>query len=134
MIQSFDERSCNLFVSKALRNLFSTYSISFFSIIRHYSKFAVSNTDNLEKFVPGFSPSNAECQCFLSRYTEIANNFQKEETVLNIDFVLLDNSPLKFALLSHCNEWQSKFTTLLREMGSQKLLELTNFLKGNAEK
>lgn len=88
----------------------------------------------MEKFVPGFSPSNAECQFFLSRYTEIANNFQKEETVLNIDFVLLDNSPLKFALLSHCNEWQSKFTTLLREMGSQKLLELTHFLKDNAKK
>ena len=69
-----------------------------------------------------------------SRYTEIANNFQKEETVLNIDFVLLDNSPLKFALLSHCNEWQNKFTTLLREMGSQKLLELHNFLKDNAKK
>ena len=68
------------------------------------------------------------------RYTEIANNFQKEETVLNIDFVLLDNSPLKFALLSHCNEWQNKFTTLLREMGSQKLLELHNFLKDNAKK
>lgn len=68
------------------------------------------------------------------RYTEIANNFQKEETVLNIDFVLLDNSPLKFALLGHCNEWQSKFTTLLREMGSQKLLELHNFLKDNAKK
>lgn len=69
-----------------------------------------------------------------SRYTEIANNFQKEETVLNIDFVLLDNSPLKFALLSHCNEWQNKFTTLLREMGSQKLLELHNFLKDNVKK
>lgn len=89
----------------------------------------------MEKFAPGLSPSNAECQCFLTaRYTEIANNFQKEETVLNIDFVLLDNSPLKFALLGHCNEWQSKFTTLLREMGSQKLLELTNFLKDNAKK
>ena len=54
--------------------------------------------------------------------------------MLNIDFVLLDNSPLKFALLSHCNEWQNKFTTLLREMGSQKLLELHNFLKDNAKK
>lgn len=97
-------------------------------------KLAVSNTDSLKKFAPGLSPSNAEYQWFLSRYTEIANNFQKEETVLNIDFVLLDNSPLKFALLSHCNEWQSKFTTLLREMGSQKLMELTNFLKDNAKK
>lgn len=152
MIQSFDARRCNLFVSKALRNSFSTYSISLlasfnitfvdYQALQHCiillrdiaGKFAVSNTDNLETFAPGLSPSNAECQYFLSRYTEIANNFQKEETVLNIDFVLLDNSPLKFALLSHCNEWQSKFTTLLREMGSQKLQELTKFLKDNAKK
>ena len=54
--------------------------------------------------------------------------------MLNIEFVLLDCSPLKFALLGHCNEWQNKFTTLLREMASQKLLELHNFLKDNAKR
>jgi len=70
----------------------------------------------------------------LSRYTEVSNNVQKEETVLHIEFVLLDCAPLKFSLLSHCNEWQNKFTTLLREMASQKLAELTEFLKTNAEK
>ncbi|XP_077988088.1 dynein axonemal heavy chain 2-like [Glandiceps talaboti] len=70
----------------------------------------------------------------IARYTEVANNVQKEETVLNIQFVLLDCSPLKFALLSHCNEWQNKFTTLLRDMASQKLTELHEFLKENAEK
>lgn len=69
-----------------------------------------------------------------NRYTEVANNVQKEETVLNIQFVMLDCSPLKFALLSHCNEWQNKFTTLLAEMASQKLSDLHKFLKENQEK
>ena len=68
------------------------------------------------------------------RYTEVANNVQKEETVLNIQFVLLDCSPLKFALLSHCNEWQNKFTTLLAEMAGQQLRDLHKFLKDNQEK
>lgn len=63
MIQSFDARSCNLFVSKALGYSFSTYSISFlasfnvtfvdYQTVKHLrdiaGKFAVSNTDNLEK-------------------------------------------------------------------------------------
>ena len=71
---------------------------------------------------------------FLHRYTEVANNVQKEETVLNIQFVLLDCSPLKFALLSHCNEWQNKFTTLLAEMAGQQLRDLHKFLKDNQEK
>ena len=70
----------------------------------------------------------------ICRYTEVSNNVQKEDTVLNIEFVLLDCSPLKFALLSHCNEWQNKFTTLLKNMATERLKELTAFLKENAEK
>ena len=77
---------------------------------------------------------NVVFYCLLFRYTEVANNVQKEETVFNIEFVLLDCSPLKFSLLSHCNEWQNKFTTLLNEMASSKLLELDKFLKENSKK
>ena len=36
---------------------------------------------------------------FSVRYSEVANNIQKEETVQTIQFVLLDCQPLKFALL-----------------------------------
>lgn len=67
-------------------------------------------------------------------YTEVANNVQKEETVLNIQFVLLDCSHLKFSLVQHCNEWQNKFTSLLKEMAAWRLLELHTYLKENAEK
>lgn len=70
----------------------------------------------------------------LSSYTEVANNVQKEETVLNIQFVMLDCSHLKFSLVQHCNEWQNKFTTLLKEMAAKRLLELHTYLKENAEK
>ena len=59
---------------------------------------------------------------------------QKEETVLNIQFVLLDCSHLKFSLVQHCNEWQNKFTTLLKEMAARRLLELHTYLRDNAEK
>ena len=70
----------------------------------------------------------------LFSYTEVANNVQKEETVLNIQFVLLDCSHLKFSLVQHCNEWQNKFTTLLKEMAARRLLELHTYLQENAEK
>ena len=69
-----------------------------------------------------------------SRYTEVANNVQSQETILNIQFVLLDCSPLKYAILSHCTEWQNKFTTLLSEIATSRLRELHEFLKDNAEK
>ncbi|KAL2765787.1 dynein axonemal heavy chain 2 isoform 1 [Daubentonia madagascariensis] len=92
---------------------------------------------NKDSFIRRYQRLNPPVSSFdadIARYTEVANNVQKEETVLNIQFVLLDCSHLKFSLVQHCNEWQNKFTTLLREMAAGRLLELHNYLKENAEK
>ncbi|XP_029769486.1 dynein heavy chain 2, axonemal [Terrapene carolina triunguis] len=69
-----------------------------------------------------------------ARYMEVANNVQKEETVLNIQFVMLDCSHLKFSVVQHCNEWQNKLTNLLNEMASTQLQELYAYLQENAKK
>ncbi|XP_077169770.1 dynein axonemal heavy chain 2 isoform X1 [Paroedura picta] len=67
-----------------------------------------------------------------ARYMEVANNVQKEETVLSIQFVLLDCSHLKAAVVQHCNEWQNKLTALLKEMATARLHELHAYLQQNA--
>ncbi|KAK1331639.1 hypothetical protein QTO34_009597 [Cnephaeus nilssonii] len=92
---------------------------------------------NKDSFIRRYQRLNPPVSSFdadIARYTEVANNVQKEETVLNIQFVLLDCSHLKFSLVQHCNEWQNKFTTLLKEMAARRLLELHTYLKENAEK
>ncbi|XP_039087571.1 dynein heavy chain 2, axonemal [Hyaena hyaena] len=92
---------------------------------------------NKDSFIRRYQRLNPPVSSFdadIARYTEVANNVQKEETVLNIQFVLLDCSHLKFSLVQHCNEWQSKFTTLLKEMAARRLLELHTYLRENAEK
>lgn len=71
---------------------------------------------------------------YVFRYDEVANNVQTQETILNIQFVLLDCSPLKYAILSHCTEWQNKFTTLLSTIATSRLKDLHAFLKDNGEK
>ena len=71
---------------------------------------------------------------YILRYTEVANNVQKEETLVTLNFVFLDCSPLKFSLLSHCNEWQNGFTRVLKEMATNRLTELHAFLKDNSER
>ncbi|ESP04959.1 hypothetical protein LOTGIDRAFT_184938 [Lottia gigantea] len=81
-----------------------------------------------------FKPSVASFDADIQRYTEVANNVQTQETILNIQFVLLDCSPLKYAIQTHCQQWQNKFTTLLSEISISKLKELNDFLKDNAEK
>jgi dynein heavy chain len=49
----------------------------------------------------------------ISRYSEVANNTQKEETFTNVSFVRLDCSPLKHSLMAHCHAWQNKLTVYL---------------------
>ncbi|KAF7236744.1 Dynein heavy chain 2, axonemal, partial [Varanus komodoensis] len=67
-----------------------------------------------------------------ARYMEVANNVQKEETVLSIQFVLLDCSHLKAAVVQHCSDWQGKLTGLLNEMAGSRLRELHAYLQENA--
>ena len=46
----------------------------------------------------------------------------------------MDSSPLKFSILSHCNEWQNGFTRVLKEMAISKLDELHTFMDTNSKK
>merc|ERR1739848_734082 len=67
-----------------------------------------------------------------ARYDEVANNVQKEETLLPIAFLLLDSSPLKHSIVEHCTEWRNKFTDLLFEMAKSDLQSLTDYLDATA--
>ncbi|XP_071951094.1 dynein axonemal heavy chain 2-like isoform X2 [Antedon mediterranea] len=107
---------------------------SYLSTWDNYREIWEINKDAFIRRYQNLNPPVSSFDADIARYTEVANNVQKEETVLNIQFVLLDCSPLKFALLHHCNEWQSKFTTLLQFMASQKLTKLHTYLKDNSEK
>ncbi|KAJ3396878.1 hypothetical protein HDV05_003046, partial [Chytridiales sp. JEL 0842] len=49
------------------------------------------------KLKPALSTFDAD----INRYNEVANNTQKEETLTNVNFVRLDCSPLKHALVAH---------------------------------
>ncbi|KAI8799348.1 dynein heavy chain and region D6 of dynein motor-domain-containing protein, partial [Cladochytrium replicatum] len=72
------------------------------------------------KLKPALSTFDAD----INRYNEVANNTQKEETLTNINFVRLDCSPLKHALVTHCTIWQNKLTTLLNSNASSELSNL----------
>ncbi|XP_066578473.1 dynein axonemal heavy chain 2 [Amia ocellicauda] len=68
----------------------------------------------------------------IARYSEVANNVQKVETVLQLPFVEVDCSPLKVALVQHCDVWQAKLTSLLGTIATARLRELTAFLRDSA--
>ncbi|XP_043933259.1 dynein axonemal heavy chain 2 [Protopterus annectens] len=92
---------------------------------------------NKDAFIRRYQRLNPPVSSFdadIARYTEVANNVQKEETMLTIQFVLLDCAHLKFSLVEHCNEWQNKFTRLLSEMASSRLKDLHSFLEENGDR
>lgn len=64
----------------------------------------------------------------LSRYTEKANTIEQEDSLVNIQAVQVDCSPLKSLLVQHCSDWQTKFTQLLKDKASSRLRELFSLM------
>ncbi|XP_075910842.1 dynein axonemal heavy chain 2-like [Petromyzon marinus] len=92
---------------------------------------------NKDAFIRRYQRQNPPVSSFdgdIGRYAEVANNVQKEETVLSVQFVLLDCSPLKLSLLRHCSEWQAKLTSLLADMAGGQLRDLHAYLSDNGER
>ncbi|XP_075910822.1 dynein axonemal heavy chain 2-like [Petromyzon marinus] len=92
---------------------------------------------NKDAFIRRYQRQNPPVSSFdgdIGRYAEVANNVQKEETVLSVQFVLLDCSPLKLSLLRHCSEWQAKLTSLLADMAGGQLRDLHAYLRDNGER
>ncbi|KAG7496340.1 dynein heavy chain 2, axonemal [Solea senegalensis] len=92
------------------------------------------NKDSFIKRYQRLNPPVTSFDTDIHRYTEKANSVQQEETVSNIGFVTLDCSPLKSALVQHCNEWETKFTQLLSHIASTRLKELHTSMQTNANR
>ena len=80
---------------------------------------------NKTKFIERYANSNPPLSKFdadIARYAEVANNVQRDESITTVNFVVLDCSSLKFSIIEHCNEWQTRFTSLLYDISCKKLL------------
>ena len=70
----------------------------------------------------------------ITQYIELANKAQQVDTLTNLEFILLDCSPLKFSIIAHCEEWQNRFHNLLLDLASGKLNELCTFITENSKR
>jgi hypothetical protein len=41
----------------------------------------------------------------IARYDEVANNAEKEDTLVGVQFLLLDSADLKRSIIQHCQTW-----------------------------
>lgn len=79
-------------------------------------------------------PRVADFDQSITQYIELSNKAQQVDTLTNLEFILLDCSPLKFSIISHCEEWQNRFHNLLLDLASTKLNEICTFLSDNSKK
>lgn len=64
-----------------------------------------------ERFIARYEercPDASRFDADINRYTEVANIVQSRDTLTTVQFVLVDCSPLKNALVVHCLQWQAK--------------------------
>lgn len=80
------------------------------------------------------APRVADFDQSITQYIELSNKVQQVDTLTNQEFVLLDCSPLKFSAISHCDEWQNRFHSLLLNMATTKLNDICTSLAENSKK
>ncbi|EKX36467.1 hypothetical protein GUITHDRAFT_97557 [Guillardia theta CCMP2712] len=70
----------------------------------------------------------------IQRYRELQNDILAEDTIVNMNFICIDCSPLKQAIVGHCIGWQNKFTSLLHSNATSELNALRDLFFSNTQK
>ena len=70
----------------------------------------------------------------ITQYIEMSNKVQQMDTLSNQEFILLDCTPLKLSAIAHCEEWQQRFHSMLMDIATTKLNNITNSLAANSKR
>lgn len=95
---------------------------------RNKDKF-IQRYERMRRPYTGKGSWEEDIQVFLERREEI----QKEESAKSNKFLRFDVTPLKQALISHCNEWVAKMTGSLNSLASTELGDLHRLFSSNSD-
>lgn len=87
-----------------------------------------------DAYIRRYAKANRTLAAFeadIQRYKDLQNEIQAEETIVNMNFICIDCSPLKQAIVGHCVSWQSKYTSLLHGNALNELKELREIFSDN---
>jgi dynein heavy chain len=76
----------------------------------------------------------ADFDATFSMFSELGNKAQQVDTICIMDFLMLDCSPLKFSIMTHIEEINTRLQNLLMELATSKLDELNKFMEENSQK
>ena len=98
--------------------------------------FSVTWTGDKDRFIIRFrdtNPSVADFDATFTRFGELSNKAQAVDAICNLEFVMLDCSPLKCSILTHIDDLLTRLQALLLKMASQKLTYLCTFMSENSK-
>jgi dynein heavy chain len=67
----------------------------------------------------------------IQRYKEVQSDIQQEDPKVVSDFIETDFTPLKNALMYHCQQWQGKLTDLLNENARTEMTKVIEYFDTN---
>ena len=68
------------------------------------------------------------------RYTEVANNINSQEAVVNIRTVQIDCTAFKVSLVQICHEWQQSLIHIVATRLERDLQFMSTFIHDNTHK
>lgn len=67
------------------------------------------------------------------RFNELSNKSQQVDAITNVEFIVLDCSPLKFSIMSHIDDIITRLQDLLLQMSTKRLANLLSYMDTNAK-
>ncbi|KAI5057584.1 hypothetical protein GOP47_0027599 [Adiantum capillus-veneris] len=69
----------------------------------------------------------------ITKYQDLQEDVQAEETITSIRFLRIDCGPLKNSIIGHCEGWANKFTTLLNAIAKVELEDIYAYMYRNTK-
>ena len=71
---------------------------------------------------------------FQHSYTEVANNINNQETIINIQMIQIDCTSFKVSLVQICHQWQQSLIEIVLYRLKSDLQMIRTLIKENTEK
>ncbi|XP_072759448.1 dynein axonemal heavy chain 2 [Anoplolepis gracilipes] len=79
-------------------------------------------------------PTAASFDADISKYIDVMNNVQLQETMTTVHFLNINSDGLKATIIEHCSIWQQKLTALLLRMTDAMVDHIYHYIAENSTK
>jgi len=101
------------------------------SFLRRYA--ASSSSASSSSLSSSLSRPLSSYEVDISKYKNLQSDIQAEDASHTVQFLRIDTTPIKTALVNHCQQWQLQFTGLLHHNATTELYQLHDLFVQHTE-